>query len=340
MMHWRLAVIPATTIPIILIAIRFDIDIIDVFTISAVPIVFAASLLFLKLVISGLKFSYIVRSNLGKFDSIWRMTGVRIGSEFIKFTTPMFIGAEFVVIYWLHKKNVPTPKALWIAILDIVTEVLAGGVLSIAAGLFALYSGAYLIATVILATSISITTLWVVLFFLSSTHTFQLPGVFAFILRKTLKTKSEKYIKETNKWMSDVCHMSRENLHKSSSKKIFVNSFFMSLAAWLCYGLSFLIIAVGIGYDVSILDSIMSVMGANAIANLPITVGGSGLVEFGVIAYLNDLNPFDPQIAENAAGWNAVVAWRIATYYIPIAITWLFLMKLALVRYNKPSNIT
>ena len=35
-----------------------------------------------------------------------KLVGVRIGSEFIKFTTPMFIGAEFVVIYYLKKKGI------------------------------------------------------------------------------------------------------------------------------------------------------------------------------------------------------------------------------------------
>ena len=37
---------------------------------------------------------------------------------------------------------------------------------------------------------------------------------------------------------------------------------------------------------------IMAVMGANAIGNLPITIGGSGLAEFGIIAYINNLDPF------------------------------------------------
>jgi len=78
------------------------------------------------------------------------------------------------------------------------------------------------------------------------------------------------------------------------------------------------------------------VMGANAIGNLPITIGGSGLAEFGIIAYLNDLNPFDFDVPEGSLEWNAVIAWRIATYYVPIAITWFLLVKLALVRYSKP----
>ena len=89
---------------------------------------------------------------------------MRIGSEFIKFTTPMFVGAEFVVIYYMTKKGISPSKASWVALLDIVTEVFAGGLLSILAGIFALLNGAYVVATIILATSISVTTLWVVLF--------------------------------------------------------------------------------------------------------------------------------------------------------------------------------
>ena len=85
------------------------------------------------------------------------MSGVRIGSEFIKFTTPMFVGAEFVVIYWLHKKGVQPSKAMWIAILDIVTEVLAAGLLAMMAGVIALLSGAYVVAAIILGTSIFVT---------------------------------------------------------------------------------------------------------------------------------------------------------------------------------------
>jgi hypothetical protein len=83
----------------------------------------------------------------------------------------------------------------------------------------------------------------------------------------------------------------------------------------------------------------MAVMGANAIGNLPITVGGSGLAEFGIVAYLNNLNPFNLVIPEEDLEWNAVIGWRIATYYVPIAITWVLLVKLALSRYTKPKTV-
>ena len=263
---------------------------------------------------------------------------MRVGSEFIKFTTPMFVGAEFAVIYYMVKKGISTSRASWVALLDIVTEVLAGGVLSIIAGIFALLNGAYLVAAVVLGTSVSVTTLWVVLFFASSKHTFQLPKGIASLISKFGKERGIKYVKQTNKYIEEVCTMSRENIHSKKSQKVFVVGFITSLVSWLFYGISFLVIAVGIGYSVEFFESVLAVMGANAIGNLPITVGGSGLAEFGIIAYLNNLDPFNFVMPETGLEWNAVIGWRIATYYIPIAVTWILLVKLALGKYTKPAT--
>jgi len=267
-----------------------------------------------------------------------KLVGVRVGSEFIKFTTPMFIGAEFVVIYYLKKKGIELSKATWIALVDIVTEVLAAGLLSMLAGIIALLNGAYVVGIVILATSISITTLWMVMFFLSSKHTFQVPNVLETLVIKLGKEKGTKIINQTNDWMEETCTMIRENIKTPESKKIFTVSFLLSLVSWSFYGISFMIIAMGTGYIISIFDSIMAVMGANAIGNLPITIGGSGLAEFGIVAYLNNLNPFDFSITEGILAWDAVIGWRIATYYVPIAITWLLLVKLALSKIPKTQN--
>ena len=336
-MNWRIIAIPVTMIPIIIIAIQFDVKVGDILAIGVVPFLGAVGAIVIKLGLQGLKFSYIARNYLGSFDSIWKMTGVRIGSEFIKFTTPMFIGAEFVVIYWLHKKGVKPSKAMWIAILDIVTEVLAGGLLAIMAGIIALLSGAYVVAAIILGTSIFITSLWMTLFFLSSKRTFQLPKFISKLVIKLLKEKGENTIQKTNMWMEEVCKMSRENIKTKKSRRVFLNSFAISIVSWIFYGLSFMIIASGTGYFIDAFDSVMAVMGANAIANLPITVGGSGLAEFGIVAYINNLNPFNFEIPEASNIWDAVIGWRIATYYVPIVITWILLVKLALSKYSQPN---
>ena len=337
-MNWRLIAIPATLIPIFIIAIQFDIKFEDVLAIGIIPFAGAIGAMMIKLVLQGFKFAYITRKYLEGFDSFWKLTGVRIGSEFIKFTTPMFIGAEFIVIYYLHKKGVKPSKSTWIAIMDIVTEVLAGGLLSMMAGIIALINGAYVVAAIILGTSIVVTSLWMVLFFLSSKHTFQVPQLLSNLVKRFGKEKGSKYIDQTNSWMEEVCTMSRKNLRTSESKKIFTVSFLFSLASWAFYGISFMIIAMGTGYVISMFDSIMAVMGANAIGNLPITVGGSGLAEFGIVAYLNNLDPFNFDIPKDSVAWDAVIGWRIATYYVPILITWLLLVKLALSKISKDQN--
>ena len=337
-MNWRLVAIPVTLIPIFIIAIQFDIQIDDILAIGLFPFIGAIVAMMIKLVLQGIKFAYITKKYLGNTDSFLKLIGVRVGSEFIKFTTPMFIGAEFIVIYYLKKKGVELSKATWIALVDIVTEVLAAGLLSMLAGIIALLNGAYIVGIVILATSISITSLWMVMFFLSSKHTFQVPNILETIAKKLGKEKGTKIINQTNDWMEETCTMIRENIKTPESKKIFTVSFFFSLASWSFYGISFMIIAMGTGYLINAFDSIMAVMGANAIGNLPITIGGSGLAEFGIISYLNNLNPFDFTISEGIVGWDAVIGWRIATYYVPIAITWILLVKLALSKIPKTPN--
>ena len=337
-MNWRIIAIPITLVPILIIAIQFDIKPDDVFAIGFFPFVGAVFAMMIKLGLQGIKFAYIAQKYLGKFDSVLKLVGVRVGSEFIKFTTPMFVGAEFIVIYYLHKKGVPPSKSTWIAIMDIVSEVFAGGLLSIMAGIIALIHGAYVVGGIILGTSITVTLLWMVLFFLSAKRTFQVPQIFSKLAKRFGKEKGAKYIQQTNTWMEEVCIMSRENLRTTESKKVFTISFLLSLASWSFYGISFMIISFGTGYIIGAFDSIMAVMGANAIGNLPITVGGSGLAEFGIVAYLNDLDPFNFVIPEGSVTWNAVIGWRIATYYVPIAITWLLLVKLALSRVSKSTT--
>jgi uncharacterized membrane protein YbhN (UPF0104 family) len=41
------------------------------------------------------------------------------------------------------------------------------------------------------------------------------------------------------------------------------------------------------------------------------------------------------EISEGVVAWDAVIGWRIATYYVPIVITWLLLVKLALSKIPK-----
>ena len=82
-MNWRLVAIPVTLIPIILIAIQFDIQPEDILAIGVLPFVGAIIAMMIKLVLQGVKFAYITRKYLGNTDSFLKLIGVRVGLSLI-----------------------------------------------------------------------------------------------------------------------------------------------------------------------------------------------------------------------------------------------------------------
>ena len=304
-MNWKLLAIPVSIIPFLIIATTFNVSFENILAIGVLPFMGASIAMAGKLFTQGLKFNYLVKKFLGPVDVNWRTISVRIGSEFVTSTTPSFVGGELVRIMWLGKKGVPIGKASWVTIIEIVTEVLVSGVFAIAAAVFSFAYGAYAIGITILAISIPITGLWSTLFFLSS----------------------------------KICDMSRQTLHTKEIKKAFTVSIIISIFTWSLYGLSFMIIANGAGYVIDFFHSLMATMASIAVGNLPITIGGSGLTEFSIWAYLGHLNNLTFEAAKNSLQWNIVIGWRIATYHVGLVISWLFLMKVVYPSIKKAKTV-
>jgi len=330
--------IPVSIIPFILIALTFDIKLEELFAVGFIPFVGAALAIVGKLLMQGLKFNYLVKKFLGNIELPWKTISVRIGSEFVTSTTPSFVGGELVRIIWLKKKGIPTGKATWVTIMEIVTEVLVAGIFALTSAAFAFFNGALIIGIVIIAISLPVTAIWSGLFFLSYKRTFQIPPWIEKSVKKIGKERASKYIDKTNQWMEEVCEMSRQSLHNKLAKKAFVVSMMFSLFTWVFYGVSFMVIANGAGYFIGFLDSLLAAMASNALGNIPVTIGGSGLTEFGIWAYLGNLNSLTFEPTKDSIQWNIVIAWRIATYHVSLVISWILLMKIVYPRTKKPEN--
>ncbi len=326
-MNWKLLAIPVSIIPFLIIAFTFNITLANILAVGMIPFIAAAVAMACKLFTQGLKFNYLVKRLLGPVDVNWKTISVRIGSEFVTSTTPSFVGGELVRIMWLNKKGVPVGKASYVTIVEIVTEVLVSGIFAISAAAFSFAYGAYAVAIAILAVSLPVTGVWSTLFFLSSKRTFQIPSWIYKIATKMGKDRSLKYLDKTNLWMKEICDMSRETRHNKQIKKAFTVSMIISVFTWSFYGISFMIIANGAGYVIDFIHSLMATMAANAVGNLPVTIGGSGLTEFTIWAYLGHLNTLTYEAAKNSMQWNIIIAWRIATYHVGLVISWIFLMK-------------
>jgi hypothetical protein len=334
-MNWRIVAFLASLVPFLIIAISFKVKPEDIFAVGLINFLAAFGAMMCKLFLQGVKFHYIIHKFHGSLETFWRTIFVRIGSEFVTMTTPMFVGGEVVRIYWMNRRGLSTAKASWIGIFEIVTEVLAAGSIAVTAGLFAIASGYTVIGVIVLATSTPIVSMWAGLFFFSSKITFKVPTSFSKIIVRFGKERGVHYVERTNEWMNEICTMSRENMSSKETRKAFMVAFGISFVSWLVFGLSFMLITVGHERAIGAIESIFAVMAGNAIGNMPITVGGSGLTEFGVWAYLNHISEFKLELPKNSIEWNSIIAWRIATYQLPVPIAWFLLMKMALRKYQK-----
>jgi glycosyltransferase 2 family protein len=82
---------------------------------------------------------------------------------------------------------------------------------------------------------------------------------------------------------------------------------------------------------------LMATSASTAVANLPLTIGGSGLAELGIWAYLANLSGI-PNLEDiiKDSQLNVIIAWRIATYHVPLVLTWIALMKITVYRVSAP----
>jgi hypothetical protein len=330
-LNWRLIAVLVSFLPVILLFIFSPISITDIFSVGIAPFITAVLFSLAKVFLQAYRFKYFVDQFLGyKIASSFKLISVRIGSEFVTNTTPSYIGGEIVRIAWLTKNKVPAGIAAWITTMEIIADVFVGTILALFAGIIALANGAILIGTIIILISSFIFGFWLIVVILSAYYNIQLPKVITKLVRQFLsKARSDKIINYTNSAISDLCAMSRENFNSTRTIKIFFVGMVLTFIAFACMGASFLVLGGLIESDLGLYDSILATASSTELGSLPITVGGSGLTEIGLWAYVSGLNKL-PSLNEvmNDSHLDVIISWRIASYHIPLIIMWLVLMRL------------
>lgn len=334
-MNWRLIAVLVSFLPIILLFIFSPISVTDIFSVGIAPFIMAVLFSLSKVFLQAYRFRYFVDKFLEyKVASSFKLISVRIGSEFVTNTTPSYIGGEIVRIAWLTKNKVPAGIAAWIATMEIIADVFVGTILALFAGIIALYNGAILIGTIIILISSFIFGFWLIVVIFSAHYNIQLPKFITKLVKRFLShERSDKIINYTNSAISDLCTMSRENFNSRRTIKIFFVGMVLTFFAFACLGASFLVLGGLIESDLGLYDSILATAASTELGSLPITVGGSGLTEIGLWAYVSDLNNL-PSINDvlNDSHLDVIISWRIASYHIPLILMWIVLMRLTVVK--------
>jgi glycosyltransferase 2 family protein len=290
-----------------------------------------------KVFLQAFRFKYFVDKFLDyKVASSFKLISVRIGSEFVTNTTPSYIGGEIVRIAWLTKNKVPAGIAAWIATMEIIADVFVGTILALFAGIVALNNGAILIGTIIILISSLIFGFWLIVVIFSAHYNIQLPKFMTKLINRFLsKERADKIINYTNSALSDLCTMSRENFNSKRTIKIFFVGIVITFFAFACLGASFLVLGGIVESNLELYESILATAASTELGSLPITVGGSGLTELGLWAYVSGLDHL-PSLNDvlQDSHLDVIISWRIASYHIPLVIMWVLLMKLTIDKKN------
>lgn len=330
-MNWRILAIPASVVPFIIMFMTTRVSPQDIFAVGLVPFAASAAAAVARIMLQAYRFKYFIRKFIGHDISTTGKTfSARLAGEFVTYTTPSYVGGEFVRIAWMSKNGVPAGKAAWVATMEIIADVFAVTILAFIAGAVAIYNGGTAIGITVIAVALPTFGFWLILVLYSAKRDLKVPAFAVRLAEKYARQKSARYIAQANQALADLCTMSRENF--SSSKVIgpFVVGLGITFASFVAYGVSFMMLADAVGSGVGLFTSLMAVSASNAVANLPITIGGSGLAELGIWAYVTNLSgiPDLGAIAEDSR-LSVIIAWRIATYHVPLVIMWVALMKLA-----------
>ncbi len=340
-MNWRLVAIPASVVPFIILMITTNVSPQDVLAVGLVPFLAAAAAAITKMLLQALRFKYFIRHFLG-YDvaSTGQTVAARLAGEFVTQTTPSYVGGEFVRIAWLSRNGVPAGKAAWVTTMEIIADVFVGSVLAFIAGALAIYRGGSVIGLAVILVTIPTLGIWLGLILFSAKRTLRLPSFSQKLLERFLsKKKAENLINASNTAIADLCNMSREIFNSKKSIRTFAVGIAITVIAFIFQGVSFMVLANANATEprIGLFDSLMATSASTAVANLPITIGGSGLAELGIWAYLANLNGI-PNLEEviTDSQLNVIIAWRIATYHVPLVLCWIALMKITVHRIPPP----
>ena len=326
-------------VPFIILIITAHVSPQDVLAIGLVPFLAAAAAAIMKMMLQALRFKYFIRRFLG-YDvaSTGKTVAARLAGEFVTQTTPSYIGGEFVRIAWLSRNGVPAGKAAWVATMEIIADVFVGSVLAFIAGALAIYRGGSIVGIAVILVTIPTFAIWLSLVLFSAKRTLRLPSFSQKIAEKFLsKKRADNLINTANTAIADLCKMSRENFNSRKSISTFAVGMAITVIAFVFQGLSFMVLANAVESRIGFFDSLMATSASTAVANLPVTIGGSGLAELGIWAYLANLSGIpnlDDVVKDSQL--NVIIAWRIATYHVPLVLAWIALMKITVYKIPAP----
>jgi uncharacterized protein (TIRG00374 family) len=274
----------------------------------------AAAVTAAKLPVQVLRFRVVARGlagdpkpNLGGFAL------ARIASEFVSLSTPAIEMGVFIRTSWLTGKGVEGGKALWIGYFEVLIELYVGAGLGLVAAVYALSRGAVVLGSTIALISAILIAGYTIFFIIPALKVIKVPhrvfSIATFLVGGPRATALylRAVVGSLNFSLAAREILNRKNLPVvvESTGLTILEDFLDGVALWL--------VLSSAGLKIDPVSATLAYFAVGAIASIPVTIGGAGITELTLQAYLISVYRF--------TSWASVVLWRIATYQVTLAIT-------------------
>ena len=277
----------------------------------------ASSLLSLgSLLMRSIRFAFIVERYSGELGFL-KAIPVRIASEFVALLSFAYVGDEAFRFGWLARKGVEPGKAAWMSYIEIFFDVSVGTILSLAAAVYLLLHNALILGIIVAAISATVLLGHILLILYSVRRGLRVPRILSDLVVRLLGERGSGIIGRVNEALEEFSRVSRSIMESGSRRVVAAGLGFTAMSAIL-WAASLQAALSSAGLPTTLYEALMISYAAVALSTIPVTIGGSGLSELG--AALSAMAVYGD------APWPAVVAWRIASYHVPLVVSGVFLV--------------
>jgi uncharacterized protein (TIRG00374 family) len=287
----------------------------DLATLGYFSFALAAAASLARLLVQNFRFRLLVGALAGDPRPDLRgVAAARMGSEFVALSTPAMIGGEFVRAAWLSERGVDGGKALWIGYFEILTDVYVGSALALVSAWFAFTRGAPVIAVSIVAT-VSVLVLGYTVFFLipALRGIPKIPHRLFAIMASIIGEEKARHLEQVAQERARTFSLAAGSILRKDATPLIFKTLALTSIQILLSGLALWFILVAAGLRIDLVTATLLAGGVSAIAAIPITIGGSGVVEITMLSYLSSVFGF--------SAWGAIVFWRIASFQVVLVVT-------------------
>jgi uncharacterized membrane protein YbhN (UPF0104 family) len=204
-------------------------------------------------------------------------------------------------------------KALWIGYFEVLIEIYVGAGLAIIAAAYAFVKGAVFLGSTIAAIALVLIVGYTVIFIVPARRAIKVPH-FVFRIAEFLvggPRAEDLYVRAVVGSLN--FSLSARAILTRGTLPVLLKAVFLTIIEDVCAGVALWLVLNTAGLKIDPLSSTVAVLGVATVAQVPVSIGGAGIVELTMQAYLIAIYGF--------SSWPAVIIWRVASYQVLLALT-------------------